>query len=296
MKVLVIGGTGFTGERLVRRLQADGDIDLLRCLYRSSSGEVESLSGVEWVEGDLDRHDTLDAALNEVSLVYYVASLGFGHAPNIIQAMHAAGVRRGVFTSTTGIFTSLSPPSKAVRLEAEDQLRASGLDVSILRPTMIYGSEGDRNMYRLLRFIRKSPVIPVFGPGECLQQPVFVEDLVSALVAASKTDCTIGKSYNISGKEPLTFNQVVETAAHLMGRRVRRIHLPAGLVVRTLKLAERLRIPVPLKSEQVLRLNEDKSFEHVEASSDFGYSPRTFAEGIGEEIRQLGWGKAQVGK
>src|SRR6185436_9257337 len=110
----------------------------------------------------------------------YCASMGFGHVPPLVAALESAGVRRAVFVSTTAIYTSLPAPSKAIRLEAERLVQASSLDWTILRPTMIYGTPRDRNVSRLLRYLRRWPVFPVCG--NALWQPVHVKDVAAAVV------------------------------------------------------------------------------------------------------------------
>ena len=79
-----------------------------------------------------------------------LASLGFGHAPGIVRAAVRSGLDRAVFVSTTAVTTTLPARSKTVRLAAEDEIRSSDLSWTILRPTMIYGAAGDRNLSRLL--------------------------------------------------------------------------------------------------------------------------------------------------
>ena len=71
----------------------------------------------------------------------------------------------------------MNAKSKKVRLAAENTIETSGLKYTILRPTMIYGSPRDRNMWRLIRFMRYSPIVPIFGDGNYLQQPIFVGDV-----------------------------------------------------------------------------------------------------------------------
>jgi len=181
----------------------------------------------------------------------------------------------------------LNAGSKSVRLAAEDAIHSSGLDFTILRPTMIYGSPRDRNMWRLIRLLRISPVMPIFGDGQSLQQPIFVDDVAQAVLRALQTDATIGKSYNIAGKSPLTYNQVIDTVAASLGKRIWKLHLPYMPIVRTLQFIERLRIRLPIKAEQVLRLNENKDFSYAEAQRDFGFSPRSFEEGIGLEVAEV---------
>ena len=118
-------------------------------------------------------------------------------------------VRRAVFVSTTAIFTKLNAGSKVVRKAAEAAITSSGLDTTILRPTMIYGTPGDRNMIRLVRWLDRWPLLPVFGNGRSLQQPVHVSDVAWAVVQALESPATIGRQFNISGAAPLTYNDVV---------------------------------------------------------------------------------------
>jgi nucleoside-diphosphate-sugar epimerase len=212
-----------------------------------------------------------------------IASLGFGHADSIIRAAKDAGIKRAVFISTTAIFTQLNAPSKKVRVAAELAIEMSGLNYTILRPTMIYGSPRDRNMWRLIRFMKYLPIVPIFGDGKYLQQPIYVDDVAQALVSCLSNDKTIGKSYNIAGKHPLTYNDVIDTIAKQMNKRVWKLHIPSKPVVSLLALFERMRIPFPIKAEQVLRLNENKDFSYADAQRDFGFSPLTFEEGINRE-------------
>ena len=139
---------------------------------------------------------------------------------------------------------------------------------------MIYGSSRDRNMCRLIRYLQRWPAIPVFGRGQHLQQPVYVEDLAAALLQSLATERTVGRSYNVSGQAPLTYNEVIDTICEALGRRVSKVHLPVAPLVTALNAFERLRLRLPVKAEQILRLNEDKAFDHKEAVEDFGYHPR----------------------
>jgi nucleoside-diphosphate-sugar epimerase len=217
-----------------------------------------------------------------------VASIGFGHGPGVVEAAERCGIKRAVFVSTTAIFTNLNAPSKAVRVAAETAIRDSSLAWTIIRPTMIYGTARDRNLCRLIRYIRKYPILPIFGSGEFMMQPIFVDDLASAIVASVETSKTARKEYNVAGQSPLTYNELVRTVARLMGRRLRLLHLPFRPMMKFLGISERLRVRLPIKSEQLSRLNEHKAFPWDRAGEDFGFSPRAFHEGIETEIRSMG--------
>ena len=230
MKIFITGATGFTGSRVVPLLLKNG-FDV-RCLHRASS-DRSLLSGldIEWVLGDVSDAESLTSAMQGMDVLVNIASLGFGHADSIIRVAKDAGIQRAVFISTTAIFTQLNASSKKVREAAELSVETSGLKYTILRPTMIYGSPRDRNMWRLIRFMCLSPIIPVFGDGKYLQQPIYVDDVAAAILGCLKSDVTIGKSYNIAGKHPLTYDEIIDTIANVMNKRVWKLHIPSKPVV-----------------------------------------------------------------
>jgi len=285
MKVLVTGGAGFTGSRVVPILLAAGHE--VRCFVRPTT-KLDRLpvDEIELSHGDFEDTASVSKALEGMDVLINVASLGFGHGPVLVKTIESSQLRRAVFISTTAIFTKLNAPSKVVRTAAENAIRESKLDYTILRPTMIYGGPDDRNMCRLVKYLKRWPVIPVFGSGRCLQQPVHVEDVAQAAVDAVFEDRCIRKEYNLSGAAPLTYNEVIDTIATLLGRRRLRCPLPAGLIIAMLKMTEATGLRLPIKAEQVQRLNEDKDFSHAEAKADFGYSPRSFRDGIAQAIKQ----------
>lgn len=283
MKVFVTGATGFTGSHTVPFLLAKGWE--MHCLYRESSNrKLLPQTEIHWHSGDLENKEQLTEYMRGCDALVNIASLGFGHADNIIQAAQAAHIDRAIFISTTALFTKLNSKSKSTRLAAEAAIQNSNLAFTILRPTMIYGTPKDRNMIRLVRWVSRFPIIPILGHGNFLQQPVFVEDVAQAIVKCMETPATIGKSYNIAGKSAITYNEVVDTIAGLMNRKILKLHFPDRFIIWVLQLVEKMNIPFPIKAEQVERLNENKDFSNNEAQTDFGYSPRSFKEGIRGEI------------
>ena len=229
------------------------------------------------------RHGALEdraLPLDGISRVVYCASMGFGHVPRLVQQLQDAGIGRAVFVSTTAIFTRLPAPSRTLRLEAEASVEHSALEWTILRPTMIYGSERDRNISRLLRLLKRWPLFPLCGNG--LWQPIYVEDLADAVVKSLDSPRTIGQTYNLAGACPLPFSDLIRTAANAVSRRVWLVPVPLSAAV----LAARLtRIVTP---EQILRLAEDKAFDYADATRDFGFQPRSFSDGIRREAHDLG--------
>jgi nucleoside-diphosphate-sugar epimerase len=152
---------------------------------------------------------------------------------------------------------------------------------------MIYGSERDRNVHRLLRFLERSPVFPIFGPGTNLWQPVYHEDCARGALEALKRSVSLHRSYDLPGAEPLTYLDMVKTAAAALGREPSIVRLPIEPVRRVLVAAERLRLPLPIDSGQVTRLREDKAYPYDDASRDLDYRPRPFREGVALEAARL---------
>ena len=276
-RILLVGATGFLGSFVAHRLAPRG----AAALVRPSSDTSVLPSGMELRRADLDGALPLDG----ISTLVYCASMGFGHVPPLLARLEQAGVRRAVFISTTAIFTSLPSASRAVRLEAEAAVQRSSLEWTILRPTMIYGTARDRNISRLLRFLKRWPVFPVCGNG--LWQPIYVEDLADAVVAVLETPHTIGRVYNVAGAQPLALADLVRTAARAVGRTVTLIRVPLQAAVLGARLTRIVR------PEQVRRLAEDKAFAYADAVRDFGFAPRSFAEGVTLEARAIGLSPAR---
>ncbi len=282
--IAVSGANGFTGRFVCAELQRRQQI-FVAVLRPGSDVTWMNTRQIPVRFADLNDEKQLASALSGCSILLNVASIGFGAAPFIVKACGMAGLKRVVFVSTTAIFTQLNAGSKVVRKAAEAVIANSRLDFTILRPTMIYGTPRDRNMIRLVRWLDRLPVLPVFGHGRSLQQPVHVFDVAWAVVEAAMTKEAIGHSFNLSGKTAVSYREVIQTTAFALGKKVYRFHMPSGLIVAGLQILERLDIALPIKAEQILRLNENKAFSHEKASSVFGYDPMSFAQGILNEVK-----------
>ncbi len=206
MRLLVTGGSGFLGGYVLREAARRGHETLGLARSPAASRTVAD-RGARPVPGDLDDARALDEAFDsaECDALLNLASLGFGHGPAIVAAAEEAGIRRAIFVSTTAVTTTLAAATKSVRLTAEQRIRSSRLQWTILRPTMIYGAPGDRNLSRLLALLRRTPLLPMPGGGRHLQQPVHVADVADAVLTAVERPVATGVTYDVAGPEPLPF-------------------------------------------------------------------------------------------
>jgi uncharacterized protein YbjT (DUF2867 family) len=289
MRLLITGGSGFLGGYVLREAARRGHEAV--ALARSPvAARVVAGHGAQPLAGNLDEAGELPdvfAAAHCDALVN-LASLGFGHAPAIITAARQAGLGRAVFVSTTAVATRLPAPSKRIRLAAEQQIRQSPLQWTILRPTMIYGAAGDRNLSRLLALLTRTKLLPVPGGGRHLQQPVHVADVADAVLTAAERPAASGVTYDVAGPEPLTFTELLRTCARAVASRARFVPVPLSPVIALASGFERISRHPPIRAEQLRRLAEDKAFAIDSAVRGLGYAPRPFADGIRAEARAMG--------
>lgn len=289
MRLLITGGSGFLGGYVIEEARRRGH-EVVALARSDTAAAAVARRGAEPLSGDFDDPAGLPDVFSSAhcSSLLNIASLGFGHAPAIVAAARSAGLDRAVFLSTTAVSTRLPARSRAVRLDAEEQIRESGLKWTILRPTMIYGAPGDRNLSRLLTLLPRVPLLPVPGGGRHLQQPVHVADVAGAALSAVERPESAGTTYDIAGPEPLSFAELLRVAARAVGSRTRFVPVPLSPLVAAARGYELLAARPRIRAEQLQRLAEDKEFSIEDAARDLGYAPRSFAEGIIAEARALG--------
>jgi nucleoside-diphosphate-sugar epimerase len=206
--------------------------------------------------------------------------------PAYFDFLAAQGARRIVALSSTSIFTkddsSDSGEKKvAQRLaEGEANLRAwaeqRGITWIILRPTLIYGQGRDKNITEIVRFIRRFKFFPLLGDAQGLRQPVHVEDVAAACVAALLASNVANRAYNISGGEIMSYREMIKRVFKALDQPTCLLTIPRWtfrLAVNILRRLPRYRHWTVAMAE---RMNRDLVFDCSEASRDFGYTPRPF--------------------
>jgi nucleoside-diphosphate-sugar epimerase len=206
----------------------------------------------------------------------------------IVRAGTKAGVNWFICVHTTGRYSKFKMAS-AEYIAIEDLLLKEFSNLTILRPTMIYGSSRDRNMYKVIQYIHDHRFFPVFGNGKNLMSPVNAKDLGNAYYdVLQNKNATFGNQYNLSGKSDITYISILEEVASALKKKVFFINLPIWFCVVAAyfgKLIFGSRFPISV--EQVLRMKEDRVFSWKAAYKNFGFSPMSFKNGIRIEIDEF---------
>ena len=308
----VTGITGHSGswflERMEREAAKAGGMPLpfagVRCAVRSGSDASRleaSPLGIEIARGDLDDIDFLLRSMRGARAVLHIASIFT--SPNVVEAALRSGVEWLVMVHTTGRYSKYKSASEEyIRIEEAILSMRDKIGVTVLRPTMIYGSSRDRNMWKLVDFLHRHTFFPLFGAGANLMQPVHARDLGNAYYdVLANRERTFNRDYNLPGKRPISYLDLVRRVSRTLaqccadgegspdglskGRNVI-VKVPLPLSILGAKLYNAVsRTPV-ISVEQVLRMQEDKAFDFADAELDFGYAPLSFEEGIVEEVRE----------
>ena len=241
-RIVVLGGTGFVGrsvcEHLVRASGGAGGSIVVPTRRLAHGQAVRVLPTVEVREADVHDDRALtraiagaDAVVNLVAILHGDAA-DFDHVHVTLPrrlgaACNAVGVRRVVHVSALGV--SENAPSMYLRSKAagEAALRAAGLELTMLRPSVIFGAR-DRFLNTFAQLQALAPLIPLAGMDTRFQ-PVWVEDVAAAVARCVHDPATVGQVYEAAGPEVFTLAELVRLAGRWSGHERPIVPLPAPL-------------------------------------------------------------------
>lgn len=289
--IAVTGITGHSGSFLLQQFVDNQYKGKLRCLVRSTTKTqrlTESGLDIEIFQGDIQNVDDLERFVDGAETVIHIA--GIWRTLKLLEAISRVdSVKHIILVHTTGIYSKhkiASDEYKQIERDMQKYLDA-GMNITILRPTMIFGDMRDHNISKFIRMVAKFPVMPEIDHGRGLIQPVNARDLGQAYYKAAMVEKLPQLSYNISGERELTIHELLELIGNYMGKKTRFISTPMWLGVFGAKAVKVLSLGKVDLVEKVLRLGEDRNFSHAAASRDFGYQPASFDEGLEREVKEF---------
>lgn len=234
MRVLVTGATGFVGGRLVPALLGAGyEVTVLVRDAPSYHAEHPD-NDVRVVEGDLLEPGSFDAALDVDVAYYLIHSMRAGSnfeerdrraARNFIQAADEAGLARIIYLGGLGEERDELSAHLRSRREVEAILETGSATLTTLRAAIIIGAgSASFDMIRQLAVRLPVMITPKWVRNEC--QPIAIRDVVSYLTGTLEAPETAGNTYEIGGPDVLTYSEMMERTAQLMGRRLRIVPVP----------------------------------------------------------------------
>ncbi|MER2112902.1 MAG: NAD(P)-dependent oxidoreductase [Solibacillus isronensis] len=289
--LLVTGITGHTGRYFLKELINNNYEGPIRCIVRQSSDTSmldNSGLNIEKVVGDISDESFLDKCMKDVNSIVHIVNVR--HTLRIIKLAIKNNVPRAICVHTTGIYSKFKVASeeyKYIESELQKIIKESGINVTILRPTMIYGDLCDRNMSRFIKMVDRFRYFPVINHGKGLIQPVNARDLGKAYYKVLiKPAEEVKAEYNLSGQKPIEMQEAFRLISNNLGKKITFISFPLGFGV---FLARCLKVGTIGKFdyvEKVQRMSEDRCFSHEDAKNDFGFSPEPFEVGIAREVRE----------
>ncbi|MGB5258024.1 MAG: NAD(P)H-binding protein [Woeseiaceae bacterium] len=251
MRVAIIGGTGFVGGYITAALLAAGHEPSL-LVRAGSESKVDADERIRVTPGDLSSEASLKAVVDGCSAVIYNVGIlrefpsrgvtfeesQYKGLVRTVEAAKAAGVKRLLLMSANGVKTP-GTPYQETKHRAEEYALESGLDVTVIRPSVIFGDPQDKMEFatQLYQDMVKPP-IPAVGffsgrnpkTGAIVMSPVHIEDVASAFLAALADDATIGRTYSLGGPEILTWDEMIRRIATATGRRKWILPMPTYLM------------------------------------------------------------------
>ncbi len=285
--VAVTGATSQIGLAVIGRLLSEG-----AQVVALEHNEVLPLAHprLHWVNGDL-ADEGLDIAEHKPQILIHAAPLWL--LSKALPIFTRAGVRRIVAFGSTSVFGKVYSENiyeknivsklEQAEIDAQQYCRRAARNLTILRPTMVYGAGLDANITKIADIIERFGVFPVNPPADGRRQPVHVDDLALAALSIVSNVNTYNQAYNLSGGEAMSYREMVERIFVCLGKKPHIIGVPfLPLLFDALSL---LKGKGSINGEMARRMNQDLVFLSSEARRDFHYHPRGFLTG---GLRDLG--------
>jgi 2-alkyl-3-oxoalkanoate reductase len=315
MKILVTGGTGFTGKALVLRLLKDGHHVVAMDYKEGLKTEELRKAGAEVIIGSVTDKEIVNRAMKGVDIVQHLAAafremnvpnqfywdVNVGGTKNVLEAALNERVKKLIYCSTCGVHGNIdNPPGgedapiqpadyyQKTKYEAEpivlDYFK-KGLKTVIIRPAAIYGPGDPERFFMIFKRVAKGS-FPMFGNGKTLYHPLYIDNLVDALVLAQEPGKGDGQAYLIADEEFFGIEEIVKRVAKALGVDVKIPHYPVLPVVIAGHICEKIckpfRITPPIFPRRVDWYRQNRAFKIEKAKRDLGYKPRV---GIDEGLK-----------
>lgn len=326
MRILVTGGTGFTGTALVERLCRDGHSVVALDYKEGLACDTLRAMGAEVIIGSVTDSAAVERSMRGVEFVFHLAAafrelnvpnsfydeVNVGGTRVVMEAALRAGVWKFVYCSTCGVHGNVDHPPASedapiqpadyyqrTKYEAEPLVRKLGqgrMETVVVRPAAIYGPGDPERFFMIFKRVSKG-TFPMFGSGRTLYHPLYIDNLVDSFLLCMPRGAGDGRDYLIADQEYYPIEHIVREVARALGVEVRIPHYPVWPVVAVGHVCETICKPFgitpPIFPRRVDWYRQNRAFDISRAKKELGYVPKVpLAEGLkrtGEWYREKGY-------
>lgn len=289
----VTGGTGFVGGNIIKKLLRENWN--VRCLVRKPLDAKDlKKHGTEIYKGDVTDKSSIDKSFfRDLTFVIHLVGIikesgdqtfekvHFEGTKNVVDLAKEAGVIKFIHMSGLGTKPNAKSRYHSTKWMAEEYLRKSGLNYTILRPSIIFGRD-DEFINTFIRMIKLSPVIPVLKGGEL--QPVYVGDVAHCFVQSLSDPKTDKRTFELGGSEKLTLEKIIKIIMRVLDTHRVLISIPTSLMYAPAFVFQRVLKNPPFTLDQLKMLEEDNTCDIKEVLGVFSFSPLTLEKGLKEYL------------
>ncbi|HCC23190.1 TPA: hypothetical protein DF272_03360 [Candidatus Falkowbacteria bacterium] len=292
--ILVTGGSGFMGSRLVKKLVADGH--QVKAMVIANDPLLKNLEGVncQTVIGDITNPESLKPLMQGVKTVFHLAAvmvsnnkdlfrkINLDGTKNVVDAAVEAGVEHFVYISAAAANYATRTTYGDTKIEAEKfMVKTNQTNFTIIRPTLLYGPDGGQEFVLYFKALNKFPLIaPVVGLGQSRKRLVWVEDIITGLSQLVNKPIAYGKLYNFSGGSDYSMWETTKKVLAWLNINKPMIPIPVFLCYFFAWILSLTSKKPLLKRDTILGVTMDANFSFDDAKRDIGYSPVTLEEGL----------------
>lgn len=294
MNVAVLGGTGFVGHHLVKKLlETNHHLTLL--VHRHLNKEI-SYDNINVIYGDIETIDSLDKAFENIDVVYHLVGIiaetkdkKFDKTvaegtKNVVKACIEKGVKKIIYLSALGTSKSAKTKYHQTKYQAEQAIETSGLNFIIYRPSIVYGP-GDSFISQLSKIIKWFPFTPVIGSGKYLFQPIFIDDLIQAMVLGLEIPEATGQIIDIAGPEKLEYLKILNIIKKVLRKKRLNFYIPITVMKKIAFCLEKIMKPSPITREQLLMMEMGNTGDISTMEKLFSIKPIDLENGLKKYLR-----------
>jgi len=288
-KIFVTGATGFIGRHLVNEMISKR-INVVCLIRRKEQASIFKKSGnLRFVIGEIKDTVRISKQLRHSDTVVHLANISDGinygeffkvnveGTKNLVLLCEKIKIKKFIFLSSTVVLGNFSSPYTETKKLAEDIVRNSKLNYIILRPDMVYGLDSKRHILDFIENIQNKKIKIIFGYQHVNIGPVYINDVVSAIINSIKAERIKKKVYNLASEE-ISYGELFKLIKKKIGSKCMLIFVPRSFALFLARIYKILNKNSTLYSW--MKGNEAKQYSLSELKRDLGISPIPISKGL----------------